>query len=330
MKLQQLRYFRVLADIQHYAKAASILSTSQPNLSTSIIQLENELGYKLFDRNGKHVSLNKNGAVFLSFVNQSLNLLDEGVDYIQMCNSKDSNVEIGILPEIATLLGGDLFPKFYDDNPDMKSNLIIKKIVDSSEELFEDLDNLKLDIIFCTKDKIAFKEKVLDMAGVCPSNPSKILNNTILIPLMYQKFVLLVSNNHELAEYKSIRLNQALNYPFIQYKEGSSLRNYVDNLLELTNNRIFDVYDTVDNYELAAGLAASGLGVAIVPDLPYLSSVNAHKISISYPVYSRILYMAIKNSDNHRPTVKKIYKHILNYANENNLISKNFKYKLNI
>ncbi|HQO95375.1 MAG TPA: LysR family transcriptional regulator, partial [Sedimentibacter sp.] len=53
MTLQQLHYFRVLAKVENYTKAAGILHIAQPSLSYSISQLESELNIKLFERHGK-------------------------------------------------------------------------------------------------------------------------------------------------------------------------------------------------------------------------------------------------------------------------------------
>ena len=52
MNLSHLQYFRELAQVQHYTKAAHNLFISQPTLSHSIAALEDELGVKLFEKNG--------------------------------------------------------------------------------------------------------------------------------------------------------------------------------------------------------------------------------------------------------------------------------------
>ena len=43
MTLNQLRYFRVLADTEHYTKAADVLNIAQPSLSRAIALLEEQL-----------------------------------------------------------------------------------------------------------------------------------------------------------------------------------------------------------------------------------------------------------------------------------------------
>lgn len=57
MNLSHLQYFRELAQVQHYTKAAHNLFISQPTLSHSIASLEDELGVKLFEKTGERSSL---------------------------------------------------------------------------------------------------------------------------------------------------------------------------------------------------------------------------------------------------------------------------------
>ena len=56
---------------------------SQPSLSHAIVQLEQELGVPLFEKNGRNVELTQFGEVFLKQVRQSLEILDGSVDYLQ-------------------------------------------------------------------------------------------------------------------------------------------------------------------------------------------------------------------------------------------------------
>ncbi len=50
MTLNQLRYFQVLARMEHFHPAAASLYISQPALSRAISQLEQELGVSLFEK----------------------------------------------------------------------------------------------------------------------------------------------------------------------------------------------------------------------------------------------------------------------------------------
>lgn len=72
MELRHLRHFCVLADELHFGRAASRLAISQPPLSISIRQLEDELGARLFERSNKQVRLTPAGAAFLVEAQQIL------------------------------------------------------------------------------------------------------------------------------------------------------------------------------------------------------------------------------------------------------------------
>ena len=78
MNLNHLYYFRALAKEEHYTRTADMLSITQPSLSHAISCLEGELGVKLFEKQGRNAKLTKYGALFLRYVEQSLDMLDEG------------------------------------------------------------------------------------------------------------------------------------------------------------------------------------------------------------------------------------------------------------
>ena len=63
MNLQQLIYFRKIAELQHYTKAASTLFITQPALSKAIHNLEVELGVTLFQKEGRNVTLTPSGGI---------------------------------------------------------------------------------------------------------------------------------------------------------------------------------------------------------------------------------------------------------------------------
>jgi LysR family nitrogen assimilation transcriptional regulator len=65
MDLKQLEYFRHVAELGSFTRAASFLSVVQPALSRQVRQLEIELGQNLFERNGRGVVLTDAGTRLL-------------------------------------------------------------------------------------------------------------------------------------------------------------------------------------------------------------------------------------------------------------------------
>ena len=65
MELRHLRYFIAIGEEQHYGRASRRLRVAQPALSRQIQDLEEELGFTLFDRLPRGVRLSLAGQLFL-------------------------------------------------------------------------------------------------------------------------------------------------------------------------------------------------------------------------------------------------------------------------
>lgn len=73
MNYNALRYFSVLAQVEHYTLAAARLGISQPSLSSAIHNLETELGgVKLFEKAGRNVRLTNEGRFYQEKVDAAL------------------------------------------------------------------------------------------------------------------------------------------------------------------------------------------------------------------------------------------------------------------
>ncbi len=77
MNYNYLRYFSVLAQVEHYTLAAARLGISQPSLSSAIHQLETELGgVKLFEKVGRNIRLTEQGRYYREKVDSALSELN--------------------------------------------------------------------------------------------------------------------------------------------------------------------------------------------------------------------------------------------------------------
>lgn len=67
MTLQQLRYLIAIVEEGSILKASHRLLVSQPSLSKSMVDLEKEMGIKIFIRNNRGVYLTEEGEIFLAY-----------------------------------------------------------------------------------------------------------------------------------------------------------------------------------------------------------------------------------------------------------------------
>ena len=77
MELRHLRYFVAVGEEQHYGRAARRLRVAQPALSRQIQDLEEELGFKLFERLSRGVKLSEAGKLFLEDARRILQEVSE-------------------------------------------------------------------------------------------------------------------------------------------------------------------------------------------------------------------------------------------------------------
>lgn len=83
MNLRQLHYFKTIAELEHYTRAAEVLYVSQSSLSHAVQELENELHVKLFTRQGRNIKLTKHGELFYPHVKKTLETLENGISQLQ-------------------------------------------------------------------------------------------------------------------------------------------------------------------------------------------------------------------------------------------------------
>ncbi len=79
MRLEDLRYFMVIAEELNLGRAALQLGLSQPALSKSLNRLESELGFRLFDRTPRGVSFTRAASVFHQRIQRVHHNLSEAI-----------------------------------------------------------------------------------------------------------------------------------------------------------------------------------------------------------------------------------------------------------
>ncbi|TCG04956.1 LysR family transcriptional regulator [Paraburkholderia steynii] len=92
MELRHLRYFAALAEQLSFTVAAQKVHVTQSTLSHQIRQLEEELGCRLFEREGRRVTMTEAGELFLERVRNALREVDEGVSTVRFAAEEMTGV----------------------------------------------------------------------------------------------------------------------------------------------------------------------------------------------------------------------------------------------
>src|SRR6516162_11012111 len=125
MELRHLRYFLAVGEEQHYGRASRRLRVAQPALSRQIQDLEEELGFELFERLPRGVKLGAAGKLFLEDARRILQeVSDAGVRAGRVASGRSGTLRIGFT-ENSSWRGvvPDSFRRFREQQPDAELQL---------------------------------------------------------------------------------------------------------------------------------------------------------------------------------------------------------------
>lgn len=170
MELHQLRYFLAVAETRSFSRAAERCGVAQPSLSQQIRKLEDELGYRLFDRLPRGVLLTEVGA---SLLPRARTILGEvrAVDAAIRADLEEGRgaFRVGAIPTMAPYLLPRVLPRFLKTFP--ACELTVRE--DLTDRLVEALLDHELDLAIMSTPieneaiqlKVLGKERLLVVAG---------------------------------------------------------------------------------------------------------------------------------------------------------------------
>jgi DNA-binding transcriptional LysR family regulator len=196
MELRHLRYFVAVGEEQHYGRASRRLRVAQPALSRQIQDLEEDVGFKLFDRLPRGVKLSAAGELFLEDARRILQAVSEATARAaRVAHGQSGTLRVGF-PENASWHGvvPDSFRRFREQQPDAELQL-------QPAASLEQLDNIRsghLDAGFVNFMPKADPE--LDQLAVAVHHVE-----------------LAVPNRHPLTKLKKLRLRELTDAAFVWF-----------------------------------------------------------------------------------------------------------------
>ncbi len=211
MTLQQIKYVIGIAESGSLNKAAEKLYVSQPSLTSTIHDLEDELGIIIFNRTGRGVSLTNDGAEFLASARQLYQ------NYQNLIEKYGENGTIKKKFGVSTQHYSFAVKSFVEMVKGFNTNEYEFAIRETkTREVIEDVYNLKSEIgILYLSD---FNRK-----AITSILKSKDLEFHHLIDC---KAFVYIWKGHPLASKKSITLLQLKEYPCLSFEQGDDASFY--------------------------------------------------------------------------------------------------------
>ena len=275
MNLSHLYYFRTLARVQHYTRAAEELFITQPTLSNAVSQLEKELGIPLFQKEGRNVRLTKQGREFDEYITQALDLIDKAVDIAhEQAGSPSGAIDLGV---IYTIQADYLPPLLRAYRDRYGSGITINTYQGLTTQLVEDLESGRYDVVFGS-----YVEGKEDDLG--------------FIPVDSQRLVAVVHDYSPFAKRESVTIEDLSHSKIYSYSPDIPLGKEVRKICRECCDRDLDIHATaedeitlgslVDSDPSAIGLVLDTLGLLPFQNLVKvrLSEVpdDFHKVYLIY------------------------------------------------
>lgn len=141
-----IRYVCAIARHNSFSRAAEALFITQPSLSQAIQRLESSLGYPLFERSTRRISLTEEGRMFIEQAEPLLAQYEEFQKTIAgMQKQKTPSLSVGLLPTFMELHMSQILTGFQEKHPEYHLSLEMR----STRRLLHMLETGAIDIAVC-------------------------------------------------------------------------------------------------------------------------------------------------------------------------------------
>ncbi|TCS82528.1 LysR family transcriptional regulator [Tepidibacillus fermentans] len=292
MELRQIEYFIEVAKREHVTEASYHLNVAQSAVSRQIANLEEELGVKLFIREGRNVKLTYIGKIFLEYMQQAIKVIEKGkLEIEEFLDPERGTIRVGFPSSLANYMLPTVISEFRERFPHVQFQLrqgSYRNLIDS----------------------VIKGEIELALLGPVPRNEKQLKTHILFLESM----VALLPSGHPLANNSSIQLSQLRHDSFVLFPEGFILRKIVVNACQQIG---FEPKVSVegDDTDTIKGLVAAGLGVTILPEITLYDNIprTTVKIPISEPKVTRTVGMIISKERKLSPSEQLFYDFLKRY-----------------
>ena len=241
VRVQDLRYFLILAEELSFTRAAARVFMSQQAFSARIKLLETQLGVPLFARTSRRVGLTTQGSKLAAPIREAFDLLDVALDEARTtAKGRDRPLKVGMHMYGA----GELTPRILD------------AFAEQAPDIPVELHELKLGTM-----KSVARDDSVDLAIARLPVPADGAN---ILELLHEPIVLAVSRRDLLAGRSAVTLREALREPVVIVRGTEP--EFTDYwLLRKLRDEPVVVGATVDTFVEEMEAVAAGRGCSFAP-----------------------------------------------------------------
>ncbi|HJV88275.1 MAG TPA: pca operon transcription factor PcaQ [Noviherbaspirillum sp.] len=211
IRLRHLHCFLAVAQERNLRKAAERLRLSQPAVSKTLVELEQIVGVRLFERSRLGAQLTREGEIFLARTVPALEALDAVGNALETPGAPAAeSIVIGVLPSVAPDLLPAVLVEYQRNHPDVRitvqtgTNAILLQMLKAGE-------------MDCVLGRMADPQMMVGL----------------VFELLYvEPLRLFVRAGHPLAGRSALSLSEVMAFPFIVPLKGTIPRHNTESFLQ--------------------------------------------------------------------------------------------------
>ncbi|MEM6811936.1 MAG: LysR substrate-binding domain-containing protein, partial [Pseudomonadota bacterium] len=244
-ELRHLRYFVAVAEEMNIHRAAKRLNISQPPLSVTIQQLEEELGVDLFLREGRAIQITRAGEEFLIEARKILSRVEKTSSYVRNIHEgKAGTIKIGFISSSITGILQTLVLAHRNKYPNVKIEMEQSISNRISDGLLENEFDIGIERI-----------------------PVTLPAGLIAHDMPPESWSVAINQNHPFAKRKQVRISDLKDQDLIFYPRWNGPDGYDDVMSMFREYGVEpNIVQEAPEQMTIAGLVASGIGIGVVPE----------------------------------------------------------------
>ncbi len=253
MNITQIKYVLEIASSSSMREAATKLFVSQPALSASVSELEDELGILIFERTNKGISLTDEGREFVSYAKKAVGQYEILEDRYLSGNSDKEHFSVSTQHFNFSIKA---FTEVIKNNYPEKFIFSIHET--KTKDVLEDVRTLKSEV------------GIISFSGASEKVIKKLFKEYQLdfTPLMRRETYVYVWKDHEFADRKEISLDELAGYPCVSFDQSDDSNFYLteEAMADYDFKKMIKSDDRATSMEIIADLHGYSIGSGMLAD----------------------------------------------------------------